>query len=76
MIDEGTLTALVLTEIPTVAPLAGAAPEILTVQVVLALADSAVAAHCSDESVALTGAANETVTLCELPFREALITAA
>ena len=74
--EAGKLIALVLADNPIVVPVAGATPESVTVQVLLALADKDAPAHCSDERVtALTGDTRDMIMLWELPFREALITA-
>ena len=71
--EVGTVRLALSSERATTLPLAGAAFERVTVQVVLALAVKAVAVHWSEEST--TGTTSERVAVLETPVREAVMVA-
>ena len=74
--ETGTLSVALLAESATTAPAAGATLERVTVQVVLAFAESLVAVHWSDERVTrVTGAVRERVAVLETPARSTITVA-
>jgi len=66
--DAGTLSAVLLPESATTAPAAGAAPDRITVQVVLAFDDKDALAHVNEDRISVCGGVRAIEAVCADPL--------